>query len=798
MKSKRIKLNEATIEARIDGVLKQIFPTFKDVEVIHQKSFSLKLGHHDLLVNQKEPSKNGTRAISDILLKVDNKNIILLELKKEGLDLTPQDVDQGISYARLIDRMPPITVVSNGIDHLLYNTFTKKELDTKILDTKTLYKLLDNAFTLAINDLKEAVSILLNGNHSLFSEVINDISNTKFEELKGKITDYNSPICSDFSITREIVAQINPLFETHPLVGIVSSAYSGKTNVLHQFYLENKADHYLFYLDCYDYNASILQELANAFSAKANSIINTDRIREWFINSMSNNNTNKFYLLIDNFNKDIPDYVMKDILELISIFTNHNQFCLYTLDEHNFDQITRIPHRNYRNTIGKKSKVLELEELNFGEFKIALNLLYNNHRINIQHGGHKTQEYREPRILRHIASFYNHSEKLKYFQLNAVPDLQHLQLFGNNKVFSNSIHALYKKLSSAFLYDSKRRKENTKLATVASGSGAISLKTFNEKYSGDLQELVKSSTTVMRNFSNGLKVIYPKIPELTAYHSIKPITNKLLRLHKKGKSISYICQEFQNMVIQLPYCDIVGTGVLITLGKGENIDLFSSLVQELMKYPPKKETVNKGTEVLTYMDDYGHLKIKFDDDFDLSDMAFISNFLPFAILSQLSGFVLGLLESESKQYSQYAFHIALLYELGSNKNFLRRADARSLASDYYYESYDWEGVGHIVCGREGIVEPIVQSIFSCFFRIPDEIEHLIERAFDEENFALLWRIHLALREIKNHPDNLLAERAKAFTDRFEAYSKVFISKQIIEVTDDPEFKVIVKETFNIE
>lgn len=708
-------LNEATIEARIDGVLKKIFPTFNEVEVIHQKSFTLKLGHHDLLVDQKQPSKFGTRAISDVLLKVGSKNIILLELKKEGLILTPQDIDQGISYARLIDQMPPVTVISNGSEHLLYDTYTKKELDTDHLDADKLSTILEGAFTLAKNDSKEALSILLNGDHFLFSEVINDISKNKFEELTGEITDYNSPICSDFSIKRDIVTLIEPEFKTKPLVGIVSGAYSGKTNVLYQFFQENKSDSYIYYLDCYDYNASILQELANAFSAKTSLLINADRIREWLINSLSSNDNNKFYLLIDNFNKDIPDYVMKDILELINIFINHNQFCLYTLDEYNFDQLTRIPHRNYRTTIGKKSNVLELKELNFKEFQIALNLLIENHRIDIQHGGHKTQEYREPRILRHIASIYNHNEDSKYLQLNAVPDLHHLRLFGENKVFSSSTHSLYKKLSSAFQDDSKRRNGNSKLITVASGRGAVSLKTFNKRFNSDLTELIKSSTTVTRHFSNGLKVIYPKIPELIAYHSIKLITNKILRLNKKGESISNICKEFQEMIIYLPYCDIVGTGVLINIGTMKNIDLFSGLIQELMKFPPKKETIGRGTEILTYVDDYGHIKLNFDDDFDLSDMALISNFFPFAILSQLAGFVLGLVQAEPKKMSEYAFHLTLLHQLGSDKNFLRRADARSLANDYYYQSYDWEGVGHLVCGREGIVEPIVQSIYSCFF-----------------------------------------------------------------------------------
>ena len=48
------------------------------------------------------------------------------------------------------------------------------------------------------------------------------------------------------------------------------------------------------------------------------------------------------------------------------------------------------------------------------------------------------------------------------------------------------------------------------------------------------------------------------------------------------------------------------------------------------------------------------------------------------------------------------------------------------------ESYDWEGIGSIISGHEGIIEPIVQSIQKCFLQIPSEIEVLYNKAFEEK------------------------------------------------------------------
>lgn len=102
------QLNEATLEERIGSVLKTTFPAFQKLKVKHQESFSIKFGNHNVFVDSKEPSEYPARAIYDILLTTEDEktNLILLELKKEGKSITPDDIEQGLSYARLIHPMP--------------------------------------------------------------------------------------------------------------------------------------------------------------------------------------------------------------------------------------------------------------------------------------------------------------------------------------------------------------------------------------------------------------------------------------------------------------------------------------------------------------------------------------------------------------------------------------------------------------------------------------------------------------------------------------------------------------------
>ncbi|RYZ84673.1 MAG: hypothetical protein EOP04_17560 [Proteobacteria bacterium] len=119
---------------------------------------------------------------------------MLLELKKEGLPLTEEDASQGLSYARLTHPMPPITLVSNGTDNKFYNTYTKEKLTNETVDLEFIQKLTDNSFLLALNDFKEAVNVLLNKEPAVFSKVINQLTEAKFQRLVGEVEEFAKPI----------------------------------------------------------------------------------------------------------------------------------------------------------------------------------------------------------------------------------------------------------------------------------------------------------------------------------------------------------------------------------------------------------------------------------------------------------------------------------------------------------------------------------------------------------------------------------------------------------------------------
>ncbi|MBD8388366.1 hypothetical protein [Dysgonomonas sp. BGC7] len=774
--------NEATLEARIDGVLTSVFPTFRMVNVQYQKSFSIKFGHHNVVVNLKEPSVNPARAIFDVLLTVDDKNTILLELKREGLTLTDEDISQGISYARLIHPMPPLTLISNGEDNLFYNTYTKENISKTNVDLEYIQNLIDNSFQLAINDFKDAISVLLNKEPDLFSKIINQITEVKFERLLGTVNDFTKPICIDFQIERQCLKQIQTLFtDGAALIGIVGSAFTGKTNLLYQFFNKTKSEkNFLLYLDCNDHNYSIFQQLANHFTENTKVLITKDKIREWLINSLIHLPDGKFYLLLDNFNNDIPESIKSEIIELIDIFKGVNHHTLYSIDEFNYKRIAFVENRQYKTIIGDQSKLIQLDELNDEEYDITNSSIFDKYKVLIEHGGHYTPEYREPRILRHLVSLYHGGIKDGQFtKIDAVPNLNLLKAITSNKTYTKQIHDLYRKITYCFFIESELRKKDIDLSIMASGSGAITTDIFKKKFPDDFNDLIKSSIAVFREIRNGMTIIYPKIQELIAVHSISLITKMMIQ--EKEKSTTELCKLLLDTTISIPYCDIVANGVLLEIAKANEVELFSNLVQELLKMPPLLEKIEKGTKTLMYVEGVGHIQMNFDDD--INEGGFIADFLPYVILSQLAAYPLGLVDN--KEYSIYAFHLHLLYEVGSSKELLRRADVRSLNNIKALESFDLDGVGSIISGHEGVIEPFVQSIQKCFFQMPNEIEWLYEKAFEENNFNLLYRIYLALRTIINNTDPELTQRSENYVKRFNKYFDGFMAEYLSKDVKDP-------------
>ena len=114
-------MNEEDIRGKL------LLPYIKDLgfdvsEISLEHAFSIRLG-----------KKKHVTGRSDILCKRHNKNLFVIELKNDSIPITQDDIDQGISYARLLlDDIATFTIITNGKITRIFDSVSREELSGKI------------------------------------------------------------------------------------------------------------------------------------------------------------------------------------------------------------------------------------------------------------------------------------------------------------------------------------------------------------------------------------------------------------------------------------------------------------------------------------------------------------------------------------------------------------------------------------------------------------------------------------------------------------------------------------------
>ncbi|GAB1443367.1 hypothetical protein MASR2M39_22070 [Ignavibacteriales bacterium] len=98
---------------------------FKDGQLEFQNNLTLQLGHQNFEVDKRISGR------LDILVKsIDGeKNLFVIEAKRDDIKFTNKEVEQVISYARLVHPIAPFAILVNGIEFSIYDTFTKELCD---------------------------------------------------------------------------------------------------------------------------------------------------------------------------------------------------------------------------------------------------------------------------------------------------------------------------------------------------------------------------------------------------------------------------------------------------------------------------------------------------------------------------------------------------------------------------------------------------------------------------------------------------------------------------------------------
>jgi hypothetical protein len=232
-------------------------------ELRFELSFSLKIGRQSLIVGQPKTRKSSTLgARLDILVQRNGRNLLIVETKADGLQLTDDDRDQAISYARLVHPIAPYAVVTNGMDYKLYDTVTKtqiKPIDIKVSGLE---------ITLPDDAIIEAQSLFLTVSSSNLITFCRSQVTSELRIVKGALTDGRKYV-PELHVPRESVLKEVMEFYHSPLPGLIIIGHSGtgKTSEmcwLAEYLLNNEKP--ILFFNGFALETGLLEGIASEFS----------------------------------------------------------------------------------------------------------------------------------------------------------------------------------------------------------------------------------------------------------------------------------------------------------------------------------------------------------------------------------------------------------------------------------------------------------------------------------------------------------------------------------------------------
>lgn len=253
--------NQAMNEEEIRSKL--ILPFLSDLgfdisEISLETSFSIRLGK----------SEHNLKGRSDILCKRHGKNLFIIELKNDSVSIAQRDIDQGISYARLLPgNIAPFTIVSNGKVTRIFDSITREELTGTKINKQSSYWHGDMTLTTDV-DLRIRYDALLKF-VSFSPENLKQFCEKQVQDrmgpIIGKIDDPYAKFIRELYVQRQGLPKLFDEFvaSTTSVFAIVGAAGVGKTSVMCSLALQKLKNSFVFFYNAGLLNKSVLEHIAH-------------------------------------------------------------------------------------------------------------------------------------------------------------------------------------------------------------------------------------------------------------------------------------------------------------------------------------------------------------------------------------------------------------------------------------------------------------------------------------------------------------------------------------------------------
>ena len=641
---------------------------------------------------------------------------------------------------------------------MVLNTYKRERIDDDYTNEEVFNRLIKNMGSVAESQLDSAINTLLGNSKEVWNKTIQEINDSGFSIITSKTLDLESPICEEFQIERESANELLKQIYLDSLLIFTGEPSSGKTNVTYQLcQLARKKDGCIPIYVNLEEPKSIFQYLANKFSGVLYTPISKDNFRYWLINCLCKNPENRVVFILDNISSSV-ETDWEEIYELIDI--NKNIFSiLLVMNEQIYDDVKKIKGKNRLNSIGK-AKHYTLSFLSDEEFYRARQMLYDDYKVCISHGGEYNPEYRKPDVLK-MQAVYAKDMYLDDSVIICISGILNSDILLS--VWTNiddNIRMGYRKLAKFIIAQGDKDKSIEK--NFWAYNSGILFHDSSDLKDKDIQVLLEKGYIKRKYLNNGENFIYPALLNVMPVAAAYEIMDIVLEQSDDGELYDSLIRYSQ----LFPYPDLTATLVILFMSK-KDVFFISHIITRLyydeptIDYSAPKRIMIK-TEKGILNVDYSKLPyIENEED----EGVLLGNTLPWLILSNLLAIPF------ATEDGDLSLWIEMMKKVGSFENVLLRVANISFDKITGFHVHSFPNKIEVICGKMGIIEPITYAIQMGFLKVPECMMEIVKWAVGKGNIPLMTRLSISLNASYMEDDNEYMNEARNLLKRYSKQEK---------------------------
>lgn len=718
-----------------------------------QLTFTIRFGHAVIHVDGKKREFVTGRA--DILVSIDGVPSLVLELKRPGLGVNDDDVEQGLSYARVLHPRPPLVLVTDGTDRRIVETHSGMEWRPVSQDEVALKALLDNVALVAADDMKRATSRLLGSDPKAWIGAFHAVSASFVEERSGDWTSPELPFVEGFLLPRKAVASaIAALEGGKRVVFVEGDPVSGKSSALRAIVTDLNAgtDFAVLTLDA-DSGLDLFGSLSDILSSQFFWPVTPHEARHW-IQQLSRTEGPPLVVAVDDFDGTRGNF-RRDLEALTSPLFGERIRVVLALDTGAAHRLLTAGNGRSPSTLMRREpERFTLAPLDDQEFADAREHL-RKHRISIMAGGERSWEYRLPWVLRTMLGTVLANRTLEPYSGAVLPPIPTLNLldvaerryrdaFGPATNYREVAEALYDDLRSD---DFSHELHLLSLETYVVRKSALR----NWLSDADIRELADAGLLHEGRSEAGEALLYPKLQDLLALRLVDVLAGRIL----KGGDLAEVADELSGFAASVPLGPVIAAQSIFVATKSRG-SLDYQLIEALRAKEPRRETLAQGQTVvgrgldglefeITGLPD-GLIELRVGESSSTVDgegFSSLADLDPWMILSYLATRRMAAEERDGDRSGR--LDGILMLQIGSFPEPLVKPENAIGPVETHSLPGGVEALHH-----DGIFEPITYAMLLFFSREPEHAAAFVAAALDRNSVALMMRIDAALTQLAEY------------------------------------------------